>query len=168
MAQGYKVIAVHCNLFQPDFCANGCSGMALPRWVMAPHVDSYAMLSAAAWFRETHTEKWNEMELEGQLTKVTHLDLPPWFPVTRLDTTDDWTKLVTCPHAEDGRCKRCAVGRSGYTFRWLSPYWVDEYDRRRGLYSWSPGDDEYSKNVHLGPTFTGKPMDAIGQILDTQ
>ena len=131
---------------------------------MAAHVDSAAMIQAVEEFRCNNPAMWAQLGLEGQLTKVIHCRTEIIGSEQDLDTSNQWTKLITCPHESDGRCRRCAEGRSGYTFRWLSPFWADAYDRLRAKGSWAVGDPEHHSTVYLGQEFTGNLMLATGRI----
>ena len=141
--------------------------MAAPRWIMAAHVDSAAMIKAVEEFRCNNHAVWAQLELEGQLTKVIHCKPELIGSAQDLDTSNQWTKLITCPHESDGRCRRCAEGRSGYTFRWLSPLWADAYVKKRAPGSWAVGDPEHHNTVYLGQEFAGNLMLSTGVIMDS-
>ena len=124
--------------------------MAAPRWIMATHADSAAMVQAVEEFRCSNPTMWAQLGLEGQLTKVTHCRTEIIGSVRDLNTSNQWTNLITCPHEYDGRCRRCAERRSGYTFRWISPLWADAYVRMRAPDTWAVGDPEHHNTVYFG------------------
>ena len=138
--------------------------MALPRWVCAAHVDSGAMLMAAAQFRHENPHAWRDMQVEGHITKVVHCGVPAGSQ--RVDETDTWCRIIKCPHSTDGRCARCKKARAGYTFRWLSPYWAAAYERNRRPRSWGLGDSEALPG--FGENFTGNSMNCFGRLPPVQ
>ena len=118
------------------------------------------MLMAAEEFRHKNPHAWDDMQVEGHLTKVVHCGFPAGFKC--VDESNTWCRIIQCPHSIDGRCARCSEGRAGYTFRWLSPYWADAYERYRSPMSWGPGDSEAPQEFEAN--FTGNSMNCYGQI----
>ena len=123
--------------------------MANPRWVMAPHVDSAAMLAAVLHFETADRQGWQEMLLEGQLTIIIHQSGHPDPP------TDPMFRRVNCP--DPARCNRCISKKGGYVFRWLSPMWAMKYEELSRPGAWKPGQPE--GNV---------PHDFVSQIVDCE
>ena len=119
------------------------------------------MLMAAEEFRHENPHAWDDMQVEGHLTKVVHCGFSAGFKC--VDESDTWCRIIKCPHSMDGRCARCNEARAGYTFRWLSPYWADAYERYRSPMSWGLGDSEALPG--FGENFTGNYMNCDGQIL---
>ena len=115
--------------------------MANPRWVMAPHVDSAAMLAAVLHFETTDTQRWQQMMLEGQLTMIIHQSGHPSPP------RDQRFHCIDCPDPE--RCNRCRSKKGGYVFRWLSPMWADKYQELARPGAWKPGhlEDEVPQGM---------------------
>ena len=108
--------------------------MAFARWIMAPHVDSAAMLSAFLDWKATHETQWRN--LGSVLTIVEHPREPPG------QAAQDLSFLTHYPCASPGVCKRCLRQRPGYTFRWLGPQWADAYKSTKSSGSWSCTDPE--------------------------
>ena len=135
--------------------------MACPRWVLAPHVDSTAMLSAVLWFKTKDPDTWQALDLQDHLNLVEHA-IPSIGTTTRVDGIP----AVMCPLAKD-QCWRCSRGRSGYTFRWLSVFWASKYNELRQRNAWAPGDQEGDVEWKgLCPShFTGQLTTAQGHLL---
>ena len=97
---------------------------------------------------------------------ITHVDN---LPCVNIDEARVWTRHIPCPHAHDGKCTRCAEGRTGYTFRWYSVLWGEGYQRMRAPYTWDPtadvpgldGMDDDKRS-----TFTGNVMSSHGVITE--
>ena len=120
--------------------------MALPRWIMAPHVDSAAMYSAVIHFRGPKWELWNELELEGELPFIIHgagepLNLHATF-------TSKWNALKECVGA--------------YIFRWLSPHWANKYKELARPGAWLPGEPEWT----IPDDCTGRIVRSNGAIVE--
>ena len=96
-------------------------GMALPRWIDDPTVDSQAMMQATLDFRHRHPAQWDMMQLEKQLTCIEHCHRITGE--TRIDPIG--LKYIGCQGND--ACARCREGRAGYTFRWYSLCWHDAY-----------------------------------------
>ena len=110
--------------------------MALPRWIMAPHVDSAAMYSAVIHIRSFSWELGNEVELEVELSFIIHGAGEP------LNLHASFTKQAQCP---DGmRCRRCRTHVGGYIFRCLSPHWANKYKELARSGAWLPGEPEWT------------------------
>ena len=127
--------------------------MANPRWVMAPHVDSAAMLAAVLHFETTDRQRWQQMLLEGQLTMIIHESVHSDLP------RDPKFHYVNCP--DPARCGRCCRKQGGYVFRWLSPMWADKYEELARPGAWKPGHPE--NEVPQG--IAGHTLDSEGNIL---
>jgi hypothetical protein len=119
------------------------------------------MFSAASQFRDKNWKMWNELQLEGNLSEVVH-----YSPFNKLvpHAGPAWTNKVPCPHQDDGKCPRCNDGRGGYTFRWLSPMWVEAYRRQQSLYSWKPEEGVPDEIQEFDPI--SNVMDCRGIIID--
>ena len=135
--------------------------MSAPRWVLSPGVDSSAMLSAVIWFQTKNQESWVDMGLQDQLTLVEHaMDEADPRPLT------SGIRILKCPIPR-GQCFRCSQGRSGYTFRWLSPLWVEKYKQLRRPGTWAPGDPEgCGLMMDFGQNFTGQLTTAQGHLVE--
>ena len=131
--------------------------MALARWIMAPHVDSAAMLSAFLHWKSNHPEEW--LALGSALTIVEHPEEPPG------QAGENLSFLTHYECANPGVCNRCLSRRMGYTFRWLGPQWADAYERTKSPGSWSCTDPEgYPKSMPF-PGFTGQIVTSTGATL---
>ena len=126
----------------------------LPRWVCSHRVDSAAMMSAAKHFIHHNPEMWDSLGINGHLTCVNHVVDPSRLP----EPSPTWYKNIDCP-LSNVFCQRCREGRAGYTFRWASPLWLDQYCAMARKGAWMPGDPEietfeeargYQQVDHLG------------------
>lgn len=125
---------------------------------MAANVDSTAMLHAAYKFHEEHPEQWRQLGIGKELTMIHHV------PTVPSDIQTLPTVRIECPGA-DAWCKRCTEGRLGYTFRWYSVLWHDEYMRMKAPHAWRPGDPEnIVPDETYGPNFTGNLVNARGEL----
>ena len=128
-----------------------------PRWVLAPNVDSSAMLAAVMHFKSIDEERWRQMALQGQLKLVTHRsDYPAPQPSLMF-------RCIQCP--DQLRCYRCSNNKGGYMFRWLSPLWVDKYEELAKPGAWKPGQQEGQLEPQQGEATT---TSAKGQFTTTQ
>ena len=130
--------------------------MSLPRWIMAPHVDSTAMLSAFLRWKYANHDEWLELGME--LTIIQH-SLPGFAT-----PTEDLSFLVHVPCAVPALCNRCRQRRMGYTFRWLGPQWAAEYERTKKAGSWSCTDPE-GMPQDVAPGFRGQIYSSTGAVL---
>jgi hypothetical protein len=127
--------------------------MTNPRWVISPAVDSTAMRGAARNYYEKNPAAFWEM-CEDKLTEILHcvpLPVAEDMPIT----------FVDCP-GDGSWCTRCQENRSGYTFRWFSILWMEDYEKHRRIGTWAPGDPE---NTFRSPTsrFTGDLLNSKGE-----
>ena len=63
-------------------------------------------------------------------------------------------------------CERCKQRRAGYTFRWYSSFWHEDYMRipkKRG--AWEPGMNEEEAARKPWENFTGNLVDPCGNIV---
>ena len=130
--------------------------MARPRWIMAPHVDSAAMYSAAIHFKSVNDKLWNDLELEGQLSYIIH---EPGEPA---NLHVNLVKQMQCPGGM--RCRRCRTHEGGYIFRWLSPLWAKKYKELARSGAWLPGEPEWT----IPNECTGRIVRSNGAIVETQ
>ena len=128
--------------------------MALPRWVMSPHVDSQAMFAAMLHFKGEHPRNWQEMQLQGMLPMVIH--------ASKLGDRASLTDVMEVPCPETLRCPRCMRGQGGYMFRWFSTLWSEKYVELSRPGAWKPGEEEGIAPPHA----TGHIVDCMGQIKD--
>ena len=128
--------------------------MALPRWIMAPHVESAAMYSAVIHFGSLNWELWNELELKGALSFIIHGAGEP------LKLHASFIKQVQCP--EGMRCRRCRTHVGGYIFRWLSPHWANKYKELARSGAWLPGEPEWT----IPDDCTGRIVRSNGTIVE--
>ena len=126
--------------------------MANPRWVLAPHVDSSAMLAAVLHFKTVNENEWQRMSLEGQLTMITHHSGHPDPP------TNPMFRRVKCP--DPTRCSRCISKKGGYVFRWLSPMWAKKYEELSSPGAWKPGQLE----GYVPENFVSQIVDCEGNV----
>ena len=110
-----------------------------PRWISSCNVDSGAMLHAYQCFMWRERDELERIGCYGKLPLIHHIGS---------DYAMSGCRDIACPH-EGGACFRCYHRRGGYTFRWYSLSWHDDYiAHSRGKqaairkYVWYPGEDE--------------------------
>ena len=128
--------------------------MAHPRWVLSETVDSVAMIKAyQKWCRENPAEVM-QLGLDEGLPIICH------YPTFKL--AEPGVFKTDCPRG--GLCKRCHEERGGFTFRWFSRLWLEEYELLRGPGRWSPGVPEGFQRQHH-PAFAGQVIDSQGYLV---
>ena len=70
---------------------------------------------------------------------------------------------VPCPRGR--RCWRCRIGKAGYTFRWFSCLWLDDYKRFRKDGTWLPGDPEGHRAMRDAAGFVGEILNSRGELV---
>ena len=111
-----------------------------PRWISSYNVDSGAMLLAYECFMAREKDEFERIGCYGKLSVMHHIGSQ--------SMTFSGCRDLLCPH-EGGACFRCYHRRGGYTFRWYSSLWHDDYivhakgrQAAMGKDVWVPGDDE--------------------------
>ena len=135
-------------------------------WITNSRVDSIAMLSAYSKFKYTQRKYHEHLGIKDCLTCIVHAcsENEPLF------------SIVTVIHCEQKGCQRCAIGRAGYTFRWFSALWRDDYLKfcrdgswvpgNLGSRSWVPGWDSRDPTTwRRGNPLRGFDMNHRGQFL---
>ena len=116
--------------------------MALPRWILSEWVDSVAMLQAYNEWRHKNPAMAKELGLDKGLPTINHcpeLDSP--------DMCMNNVMEIPCPRGDN--CWRCRERRPGYTFRWFSCLWLEEYKSWRRDCTWLPGDAEGYRETRI-------------------
>jgi hypothetical protein len=123
---------------------------------MSPIVDSAAMRLAARNYYQQNPAAFWEM-CEDKLTEIQHCGSLPSLPVAE----DMPITFVHCP-GDGSWCTRCQNNLYGYTFRWFSILWMQDYEKLRRKGTWTPGDPE---NTFRSPisSFTGELLNSKGE-----
>ena len=100
-----------------------CTMAHFPRWIESFNVDSPAMLVAFESYCRSQ-EDLETVAFEDHLLQVLH-------------SPEEWTKH--CNRCSQNGCQRCVTQRGGYTFRWCSLLWEEEYMKGRRKGSWFRG-----------------------------
>ena len=131
--------------------------MALPRWVLSERVDSSSMVLA---FKDWRSKNPKLAEVLGLVDGLPIIEHCPAMPLS----VPDNLKEVPCPRGKN--CWRCSSRKSGYTFRWFSLLWLDDYKALRGPGTWLPGDAEGVRTTLLGEYgFQGEIITGRGQLV---
>ena len=146
--------------------------MTSPRWIESHRFDSAAALLAY--------EQWwaKQLEVHHSATRILKLYGIGGSPGLRFiqhcpDESsllqDPWpsssapVEIIPCPMQI--KCFRCCHGKGGYTFRWYSPHWNDEYMRTRRPGAWAPGENERERPLAAEP-YAGMAMDSFGVAIE--
>ena len=131
------------------------SEMALPKWALSERVDSRAMFSAFQEWRSANPDMAKELGLVNGLPTINDCPEVP-FPDARVIE-------IPCPRGMS--CRRCREGRTGYTFRWFSCLWLDNYTSWRRDRTWLPGDPEDYRTTRGFQDFSGEILSSRGHLV---
>ena len=98
-------------------------------WITNSRVDSYAMFKAYSKFQYTQHKYHEHLGIRNCLTCIVHA----------CSGNDPFFNIVTVIPCEQKGCQRCANGLAGFTFRWFSALWHDDYLKFCRDGSWVPG-----------------------------
>ena len=121
---------------------------------MSELVDSSAMHAAFDEWRSANPDMAQELGLVDGLPTIVHNTV---FP------TLDMIIPIPCPRGMS--CDRCGTGRAGYTFRWFSCLWLDDYKRFRKDGTWLPGDPEGHRAMRDAAGFVGEILNSRGELV---
>ena len=99
------------------------------------------MFSAYLHYKSTQREYHEVLGIGDHLTFISHAGL---HGEALLPTT---VSVIPCVRHD---CRRCLTGVGGFTFRWYSIQWHDEYLQMRSSGSWLPGELESDGNPSQG------------------